>query len=419
MKNIYKLGFLFVILITNLYSKDIDLKFVLQNITKNDENIKLFKEDLKLDKINLELTNNVYKPTVHLEGQYGRQEKFGKNINDSYAYLVFKKNIYNEKKNITANTIKLNNTTKSKVLSNVIQNEKIEIMKKYFDIFLSKLNYEYNSERIVMIYSHKKHADDNIKIGRASSIDVYKTTSDLLDAQNILYQAKENQDITKQILGNSVNIDPYKNNFVKPEIKFYWDEITKSYLDSEKLKAKMYKNNFELNILKEQLQNTSSTVKSLKINNNIKVSVNAKVGSEPILANKYDDIRWEGSLNISVPLYDTNNDIFTIKKLKIKETKLKLQISKKQKSLNEKLLTLISNIRKNIRLKEMLYTKYDYADLNSEKSRSLFEMDRRSDLGNSFTLITKVQYEFTKNEYDFVLNKEKLNLLIGEKNEIY
>ena len=399
----------------NLNASDIKLDSILKNVPNTSNKIKLLKEDLKLIDINQNQNDSIYSPTLYLKAQAGRKDSYGENINDSYAYLVFKKNLYNQKTNIINSNFKFEENIKKDILKNELQKEKINYMKSYFDVLISDLFFQYQSERIVPIYSKKSKADDKKALLRTSDIEVYKTTSDLLIAQDAMLSAKENKSITRSILANMINVDEYNlTSISKPNIKFYWD---KKKLDIEVLKPKMYKNNLNLKILNQQLKEINTKITNLSHNNNINISANAKVGSEPRLNNSNDDIRWQASVNLSIPLYDNNKDTFTIRKLKISQNKLKININILKQKLNKELLNILLNIQKNKRIKKALYSKFDYADLNSEKSRALFEIDRKSDLGNSLTLETQVLYEFRKNEYNYVINNEKLNLLIGEKNE--
>jgi len=417
MKIKYFLILNFIIFNTYILAGDISLKSILKNINNTSNELKLLNEDLKLVSIAHKKSNSAYDSTLYLDAQYGKKDFFEKNINNSYAYVVFKKGLYNSKANSLNSTFDFDNKIKKQIINYTTQKEKIKYMSMYFDIFLSDLYYQYQLERIVMIYMRKKDAKDNLPLGRSSQIDIYKTNATFLDASNDLSSAKENKNITRTIFANITDInETLLNDLEKPNIKFYWK---KDKFDYPTLKEKMYKNNLDLKILKNQIAKISNKIKALNNNHNINISLNAKVGSEPRITTNNDDIRWQGSVNLSMPLYDKSINTYDIQSLNIQKNKLLIKKNILKQNLNKNLLTLLLKLKQNIKKKNALYEKYDYADLNSEKSRTLFEMDRKSDLGNSLAFLTKIQYEFRKNEYEYVLNYEKLNLLIGEKNEIY
>jgi hypothetical protein len=401
----------------SLNANDINLKSALQNIKNTSNKLKLLKQNINLLDIKRKQNNSIYDSTIYINSQFGQKDSYDKTINDSYSYLIFKKNLYNEKANILDDEFIVEQDLKSDIFQNEIQKEKINYMRAYFDIFITELFYQYQAERIVSIYSKKTKTDDAQNLGRASDIEIFKTTTNLLVAQDIMVSAKQNEWNTKSIFANMINID--ENNLThiqKPNIKFYWK---KDKLDLEIIKSKMYQNNISLKILNKQLKILVNKIHNLSNNNNINISANAKIGNEPSITAQNNDIRWQGSLNISIPIYDNSKNTYELKKLHISKNKLIINIDILKQNLNKKLLKIVLNIKKNIRIKKALISKFDYADLNSEKSRALFEIDRKSDLGNSLSLETKVIYEFRKNEYDYVINNEKLNLLIGDNNEIY
>jgi outer membrane protein TolC len=401
---------------TNIYAKDVVLKDILQNITNTDQNIKLLKEDLQISTIHIDNLDNLYTPSVYFKSKYGREDSFGENVNDSNAYIELKSNLYNNNY-IQTQEKHASKEIQESILNNYIQNAKINLMQKYFDVLLSDLYYQYKIESIVPIFSKKSKLDDALALGNASEIEVFKAHSELLVAQNSMLSAKQNTWDTRELLANAID---YKVNDVHDlenlDFKSYWK---KKNFDTEKLRKKMYKNNPDVKILTQKQKQLNDKIKSLQKNYNLNITASSIIGSEPRMTKENDDIRWEAKIDVVIPLYDLNSKDNTIKELISNKNKLIYQKELLKRNLNKKLLNIISKLNSNIRLKEALWIKYDYADLNSEKSRALYEINRKSDLGHSLVLVTHVQYEYKKNEYDFVINNEKLNLLLGDKNEIY
>jgi hypothetical protein len=60
-----------------------------------------------------------------------------------------------------------------------------------------------------------------------------------------------------------------------------------------------------------------------------------------------------------------------------------------------------------------LLVKGDYRDLYLDRSRTLYDLDLASDLGDSMTQIAAVQYERAKNLYQIQLTQARLDALTG------
>lgn len=369
-------------------------------------------EDVSLENLNLKKLKNSFYPEIYFDGQFGRERNLEKVENDTFGYIVWKNKLYDSNDAFNKESFKQNKQTKDFLLK-LSQNErKIKVMKTFFDTNLASLYQQYLLEQLAMDAIYHNRAKDFYPTGRVSDVEVLEKETNMLLASAKNFDAEENIYNNKSKLANLLEMDVKKLPELKrPKLKSYFE---KELPNNDKLLELAMKNDLNLQQMSTKLDYLNSKIVALKNNFDIQFGSIVMYGNEPQKTLEDENNRWEARLTLKVPFYDRENNLNEMQKVQIEKNKLQISIDKYKVELAQKIDEIVSKMGYLKKLDKAYKTQFDYRNLYLEKSRVNYELDRQSDLGDAMVQLSKAEYEYEKNSYEFVITYETLNLIVGE-----
>ena len=364
---------------------------------------------------NSPLKNTLY-PEVYFDGQFGREKNLEKDknrvVNDTFGYIIWKNKLYDSNDAITKDNFNQNKQTKDFLLK-LSQNErKIVVMKAFFETNLASLYHQYLLEQLAMDAIYSNRAKDFYPTGRVSDVELLEKETNMLLASAKNFNAEESIYNNKSRLANLLEIDVKKlPELQRPKLQSYFEKVLPN---NEKLLELALKNDINLQQLNNKLEYLTKKLSSLKNNFDVQLGSTVIYGNEPQKTLQDDNNRWEARLSLKIPLYDKENNLNEMQKVQIEKNKVQISIDKYKLSLSEKIDEIVSKINYLKKLDKAYKKQFEYRNLYLEKSRVNYELDRQSDLGDAMTQLSRAEYEYEKNSYEFVITYETLTLIIGE-----
>lgn len=373
---------------------------------------KEIKEDINLEELNLKKLQNSFYPELYFDGQFGREKNPEKVENDTFGYIVWKNKLYDSNDNLDEEGFKQNKINKDFLLKLSQLERKIVVMKTFFDTNLASLYHQYLIEQLAMDAIYHNRAKDFYPTGRVSDVEVLEKETNMLLASAKNFSAEENIYNNKSKLANLLDIDVKKlPQIERPKLKSYFDKVI---LENGKLFELAIKNDPKLQQMIQKFDYLSHRITSLKNNFDLQVGTVAMYGNEPQKTLDDQNNRWEARVTLRVPLYDREKNANEIQKVIIEKNKLQVSIEKYKLELAQKIDEIVSKLNFQIRLEKAYKTQFEYRNLYLERSRTAYNLDRQSDLGDAMVQLSKAEYELEKNRYEFVITYETLKLLVGE-----
>ncbi len=373
---------------------------------------KEIKEDINLEELNLKKLQNSFYPELYFDGQFGREKNLEKVENDTFGYIVWKNKLYDSNDNLDEEGFKQNKINKDFLLKLSRDERKIVVMKTFFDTNLASLYHQYLIEQLAMDAIYHNRAKDFYPTGRVSDVEVLEKETNMLLASAKNFSAEENIYNNKSKLANLLDIDVKKlPQIERPKLKSYFDKVI---LENGKLFELAIKNDPKLQQMIQKFDYLSHRITSLKNNFDLQVGTVAMYGNEPQKMLDDQNNRWEARVTLRVPLYDREKNANEIQKVIIEKNKLQVSIEKYKLELAQKIDEIVSKLNFQIRLEKAYKTQFEYRNLYLERSRTAYNLDRQSDLGDAMVQLSKAEYELEKNRYEFVITYETLKLLVGE-----
>jgi outer membrane protein TolC len=390
--------------------KNLNLQQALKIAYKNNLEIKGLELSAKYSQQSLEniINDNGVQTSFNLNLE--QKDRFENSINNSVGYVLFEKSLYNQDYNINKKFSKSALDLNLKKLNLLKQKLKNDVLQKMFNVVLSEMDNQYATENLAVFAVKRNHTEDDFNAGKVSDVEMLQanTGSDL--AFKLLREKQANMQLSvaelSQLLGLKYNeIDSVK----LPEIE---KSLTKKLPELEDL-LKNIDNNPELQLLQFELKNLEEQITAENNNYNINLDLYSKVYKYAFDTDKNGN--WLVGLELSVPIGANDNKTSL---LKIK----KQQQSNKILQLKQHIITKVLNLQLQLKTlkqyQKALNTQIEYRDFYLEKARANYEMELKSDIGDSMAQYTKTEYLIAKNNFDIVILWQKLALLLGENYEI-
>ena len=125
-----------------------------------------------------------------------------------------------------------------------------------------------------------------------------------------------------------------------------------------------------------------------------------------------DDMR--ASLNLSMPLYESSSVKSRISMARAALLKQRASLLKVKSKIRKQALSLWQQIDVLNKRRLQLQAAQELYELQLDKSRALYDMEVKTDLGTAMVAISEIRYTRAKNEYELALAWMQLRLLAGE-----
>ena len=401
--------------LSNLLAEDenfLTLDRVIELSKNNHFEQKEILEDINLDKLNQKIFKDSFLPEIYLDAQFGQERNLEKVENDTFGYIVWKNKLYESKDVLNEDKFDYAKKDKDYLLKLSMAERKILAIKAFFDTNSAMLFQQYLIEQLAMDAIYHNRAKDFYPYGRTSDVEVLEKETNMLLSSAKNYNAEENVYNNKSKLANLLGFDVKQMpELQRPKLQSY---LEKKILDNSKLLEFAFKNDPRMQQYIEKMQFLDRKLANLKNNYDVQVGTVAMYGNEPQKTIGDENNRWEARLTLRVPFYDQQKNSNEIQSVKIEKNRLHATIEKYKVGLSEKIDELVSRLNYLKRLEKAYKVQFDYRNLYLEKSRIDYDLNRKSDLGDSMVQLSKAEYELEKNRYEFVITYETLNLLVGE-----
>jgi outer membrane protein TolC len=295
-------------------------------------------------------------------------------------------------------------------LTTALDDRRLEIMSRYFDVLLADLQYAVDNELMAVYYVSFDQGKDKLEQGQISSLDLAELESryrDILEKRNA---SAQRQRITRALLANAMNRpDDLPSELEDPKLP----GNQRTLPDYETLLPIMLSNNPRLHAQQEMLAASQKRVESLRAEKGpiLDAEVLAADYSRPSTTRN----NLSAGLILSWPLYQGNRSDSRVASEMAQFNMLQASTDKLKMDLTQALLETcleITQLQSTARDAARKYS--DYRDLQLERSRGLYELELKSNLGTSMAETSDAKLRVRRNEYQLALSFARLEALMGK-----
>lgn len=360
-----------------------------------------------------QIANSHQDTNVNLEGilRSGRPTIGGQDFaSDNSVRLTVRKTLYDFGRSSNAEQAAQNELhAREADLTTTLDRHRLEIMARYFDVLLAEMQYTVDNELMSVYYVNFDQGKDRLERGQISSVELAELESRYHDTLEKRNASAQRQRITRALLANTMNRPgDLPDDLEDPKLP----GNQRALPDYEALLPILLDNNSRLHAQQEMLAASQKRLGSLRAEKNPTLDAEVQAADYSRTATTRDSL--SAGLILSWPLYQGNRSDSRIAREMAQFNKQQASTDQLKMELTQALLETcleITQLQSTARGAAQKNT--EYRDLQLERSRGLYELELKSNLGTSMVETSDARLRARRNEYQLALSFARLEALLG------
>ena len=289
------------------------------------------------------------------------------------------------------------------------QRQQLRVMQAFLDVLLADLEYVRDNEAVAIAYVRFDRFRNQAELGKLSDVDLLEKQALYEKILSRRTATEARQRSTRLRLALALNRPgEIPADLVSPPAP----DMDAVLPPQETLAEKVLQNNTGLRALRQKI--TAAEQKLAAAGKRYGPVIRGELGAHGYARETRSTEPFSAALVLEMPLYSGGRDDAETARARAElmenqALKAKLELELRQQVLE---LWLEQNTLRR-RLKE-LRVREEYRDLYLDRSRTLYELERTSDLGDAMVQVSAVRLELAKLQYQWMLNDMRLKVLTGE-----
>jgi len=289
------------------------------------------------------------------------------------------------------------------------QKAHLEIMRSFLDVVLADLQYARDNEKMAGAFIDADRARDRHELDRVSDV----TLLELEAAYQEALRARTESEALQRAARSRLAIAMGRPDELVSDLVYPPAPDTQSPLpEYEALLAGVLQGNPELKALRAGVRSAEAGVEA------------ARMGYGPVLSGELDASVYNRMTNsthplgaalvLEVPLLNGGAKDADIAEARAELRSRRARLTVTERALRQKVLDLwlrLGNLRRQI---EALQVRGDYRELYLDRSRALYELEVKTDLGDAMTEISAVRLDTAYAEFEWMTAQAELAALAGD-----
>ncbi|BBP01066.1 TolC family protein [Sulfuriferula nivalis] len=330
---------------------------------------------------------------------------------DNVGHIVARKNIYDFSRTQSAvDAAQSELDARELELLNSRDRQRLAIMSRYFDVLNADHQYAADNELTAVAYVSFDNARDRMKLGQLSRFDVATLEARYQDLREKRNASLARQRSTRSALANAMNQPRMlASDLAEPEL----GENDVAVPDYEDLLPILFKNNTSWLAQQAELTASQRRLASFRHENSPRLDAEVEAGDYSRVATTRNTV--SAGLVLTWPIYQGRRVDARIAKEQAQFQKLQAISAGLEMRLSQTLLdTLLDIDQLRNSARPAAKTQIDYRDVALDRSRAEYELELKTNLGDSMAETMQAQQRSQAVEYQLALAMAKLSALVGK-----
>ncbi len=328
--------------------------------------------------------------------------------NDSAASLILSKPLYDfGLQNSRETQLKLQLQALEQQKRLIIEQRRLRIMEQYFAVLNADNDFISENEALAIGFIRFDNAVQDQELGLVAAIEVARLQSEYEVIRQKRYLAEHQQRLTRAILAESMGYpDQLPSDLEIPQI----DTRRRLSDDFEALVTQALQRSLEVQVMSANTQAARAAIGIAEATDNPSLELELEVSSYERESRLRDD--WRASLYFQIPLYSSSPG----NKVDLARARYSQAIADQQQLQSHLRLEVLGLWQKIQQLGFEVQGKIveqDYRDRYLDRSRAEYELEFKTDLGDSMVLYSRSNTERLRALYAFELAYQRLAALVG------
>lgn len=329
---------------------------------------------------------------------------------DNSVRLTARKTLYDFGRSRTAEQAGLSelNAREADLLT-ARERRRLEVMSRFFEVLIADMQYTADNELMAVVYVGFDQGKDNFAAGKISSVELAGLETHYQDVLVKRTVSAQRQRITRALLANALNRPgDLPGDLADPRL----EGNSRVLPEYDALVAVMLADNPRLLAQQELLAASRQRLESMRAEKGPTLDAELQAADFSRSAVTRDNL--SAGLILSWPLYQGNRADSRVAREYAQFNKIQAGSDKLRMELTQALLeTYLDIVQLQGSGRSAALKQVEHRDLVLERSRGLYEMELKSNLGTSMTDTVEANLRVRRNEYLLALDFARLEAMLG------
>ena len=286
----------------------------------------------------------------------------------------------------------------------------ITVMQQFFDIILADLRTSRDTEAMATAFVQLDRAQDNHELGKLSDIDLLESQSAYQEQRVKVYNSEGDARKTRLLLALTLNRPGQQPSQITPPVLDVNGRVLPEY---DVLLQKVLAGNPKLLAMNHAIEAARSRVVAAKSNSRPRVTALIERAEQSREISSSAD-KWRVGMEMSMPLYDGGLNDAAIRRARLDVNKLVYDRQQHELEMRHQIREIAEQFRVLSAERDASLAFTDYRELYMDRSRALYELEVKTDLGDAMIQISEAHLRDAHQRFKMALLMAQLNLLAGE-----
>ncbi len=331
-------------------------------------------------------------------------------VNDTRARLLINKRLYD-----FGRTASLNEAARSEIAARELalldarQARRLDILTRFLDVLLADLRYAVDNEAMAHQYVNFDKSRERRRLGQISDVDLLELEQRYQEAFIIRTRSQKRQAQMRMQLAITLNRpDELPADLVLPKFPANDREVP----DIRVLLTNALQKNPALVAQRQETEGARAQVVAERARRYPVLSAEGEAARYERNFNSRDDLR--ATLNLRIPLWQGGEDRAAMALALARLHEQEARLRRTELDLRQAVLDLVQDLESLKIERNAAKVRTSYRDLYLDRSRALYELEVKSDLGDAMTRVTEAQWLAAQVDFRLAMAWARLDALTGD-----
>ena len=331
-------------------------------------------------------------------------------VNDSRARLLLSKRLYDFGRTASmSEAARAEIAARELALLDTRQARRLDILSRFLDVLLADLRYAVDNEAMAHQYVNFDKSRDRQRLGQISDVDLLELEQRYQDAFILRTRSQKRQAQSRLQLATALNRpEELPADLVLPRFPGNDREVP----ELQALLANAMQKNPTLVALRQETEGARAQVAAERARRYPVLSAEGEAARYERDFVSRDDLR--ATLNLRVPLWQGGEDRAAIALALARLHEQEARLRRAELDLRQAVLDLVQELESLKVERNAARIRAAYRDLYLDRSRALYELEVKSDLGDAMTRVTEAQWLAAQVEFRLALAWARIDALTGD-----
>jgi outer membrane protein TolC len=289
------------------------------------------------------------------------------------------------------------------------QQRRIEIMQRYLDVVLADLQFYQMNEAMAVAFIELDKRRDRNELGQVSDIQVMEQEAEYQRVRKLRFQSQNQQRLTRARLAYVLGRPGQLPDTVSRPGNL--PQLLRALPEVGLLQAQAMEKSSLLRALRAQIAAGQAQLAASRAGDNPVLYGNAQANAYSKDRSSYDD--WRVSLQLEVPLTTGGRVDADAAKQQAELYRLQAELTAAEEQIKQTVLELWLELDALLIQREQMQAQQNYRELSLDRSRALYELEVKTNLGDSMVKVTDAERQAMLTDFNIALAWEKMDVLTG------